>query len=139
MYPSLVTTTTTCSLGIILVVSTFISSNSSLISVLLGIPYSFFIFLKSSLITELSLSGLVRISSYNLIFSSNFFISSSSRTTSVLVSLYNCKLTIASACLSVKLYSLTKFTMASALFLLLLIRAITSSNIDIAFTKPSIM
>ena len=54
MYPSLVTTTTTCSLGIILVVSTFISSNSSLISVLLGIPYSFFIFLKSSLVKEYS-------------------------------------------------------------------------------------
>ena len=119
--------------------SILISLIVSLISVFLGTPYSFFILLSSSLITPLSLDSSFRIPvSSSIIFLK--FSSFSFRTViSVLVSLYSCNITIAVACSVVKSNFLTKFSIASGLFLLTLITAITSSSMLIALTKPSVI
>ena len=136
-YPSLVTITITSSLGIITVVSILISVISSFISVSLGLWYSFLTLRNSSFITLRSTSSSSKISCKLDTSSLRFLNSSSSKVTSVLVNLYNCKVTIASACSSVNWNSLTKLTLASLLFLLARITLITSSKIERHFISPS--
>ena len=136
-YPSLVTITYTFSLTIKSSALNDISSTSSLTSVLLSTPYSFLICLSSFLITAFNFSGLASISSNALIKFCNSFNLFCNSTISVLVNLYNCNLTIASACSGKKSNFFTKLASASALFLDALIVLITSSKIDIALTKPS--
>ena len=109
---------------------------SSFITVLRGVPYSFLTFLSSLFITDFNSSSFPSI----LLHSSILFFKSShlsfNSTISVLVNLYSCNITIASACSIVKSNFSTKLFLASVLFLLDLITFITSSNIDIAFIRP---
>ena len=129
--------TTTSSFVIISSSFIFISSRWSSITVFLGTSYSSLIAFNSFFIIYFKASSSVNILLYVSIFKFKSFNSSSSKVISVLVKRYNCKVTIASACSIVKSNSLTKFSLASLLFLLALITRITSSSILIAFIKPS--
>ncbi len=116
--------------------STFNSSISSSMTVHRGVTYVLCTNANSSLITAFNFSFFDRISLYSLIRVSKWLASFSSSVISVFVKRYNCKLTIASACLSLNSNSLIKLIFAWDLLLLPRIILITSSKIEIALIKP---